>query len=130
MNFRYSPAWQPVESYGSALGRGVMPDKDGKLTAAEKATVSAWLNTKGKNHNCPVCATNVWSIGDHLLFGMPFYGGGLRVGGAAYPQVFLVCTNCAYTRHFMAVPVLGSVDLENRSPPAAKDEPKEAAGGG
>lgn len=86
-----------------------MPGDDGVLTPAEKQTISKWLNEKSRNYFCPVCNSNNWAIGDHLLSGMVYHGGGLIIGGASYPQFFLVCQNCAYTRNFMAVPVLGLV---------------------
>lgn len=75
------------------------------LTQDEKQKIVAWLNEKGVNHSCPFCGQNNWSIGDHLLSGMVHTGGGLVIGGAAYPSAFTVCNNCAYTRQFMAVPI-------------------------
>lgn len=82
-----------------------MPDKDGKLTAEEGKKLRDWLQAKTKNYACPVCHTNAWSLGEHLLNGTVFVGGNLIVGGPAYPMAFTVCNNCAYTRTFMAVPI-------------------------
>ena len=83
-----------------------MKEQDGRLSAADKNKVTAWLNEKGVNHSCPVCGENEWIVGDHLLTGvLHFPDGGMSLGGAAYPTVILVCSNCAYTRHFMAGPI-------------------------
>lgn len=83
----------------------MMPDPNGKLTQADKAKFVAWMNDKAKHHQCPVCATNAWTIGDDLINAMPYTGAGFVIGGPSYPLAFLVCNNCAYTRHFMAVPI-------------------------
>ncbi|WP_415717132.1 hypothetical protein [Roseibium sp.] len=82
-----------------------MPDQNGLLSKSDKDKVIAWLDQKGRNHNCPVCSNNNWSIGDHLLSGTAFAGGNIVVGAPAYPMAFIVCSNCAYTRHFMAIPL-------------------------
>lgn len=82
-----------------------MPETNGQLTSGEKEKFLAWVNEKGVNHNCPVCQKNNWTVGDHLLSGMVHTGNGISIGGAAYPTAILVCTNCAYTRNFMALPI-------------------------
>lgn len=84
-----------------------MPGNDGRLTPQEKQRVIDWLHRKGTTtQQCPVCGTNAWTVGDHLLNGMVHHGGGnVILGGASYPMAFVVCNNCAYTRHFMAVPM-------------------------
>jgi hypothetical protein len=87
-----------------------MPNADGKLTPAEIETFRLWLNQKQRNHNCEVCGENNWGLGEHLLHGQIFTGGGLVVGGTTYPQAFIVCNNCAHIRLFMAVPIgIGAV---------------------
>ncbi len=83
-----------------------MPDSGGKLTPEEKQKIIAWMNERGKSHTCPVCQENNWTVGDHLLSGMVYQGGNLLVGGTHYPQFFVTCNNCFYTRQFMAVTVL------------------------
>ncbi len=105
-----------------------MPDADGKLTEEEKQTIIAWLNQRGKNHACSVCQENSWTVGDHLLFGMVDRRGAASLGGAYYPQFFLSCNNCYYTRHFMAAQVLGLKKTEPKE--KAEKEPKKASGGG
>lgn len=82
-----------------------MPDKNGKLTADEKKKIVEWLDDKGRDHSCPVCKQNSWTVADHVMSGVVHTGGGITFGGASYPTVMIVCNNCAYTRQFMAVPV-------------------------
>lgn len=82
-----------------------MANSDGKLTKQDQDKVGAWLNEKGSHHACPVCQTNDWIVGEHLINNMAFSGGNLVVGGPTYPTAFVVCTNCAYVRQFMAVPL-------------------------
>lgn len=94
-----------------------MPGPDGKLTFTEQEQFKRWLNDRQRNHNCEVCGVNDWGIGEHLLHGQIFTGGGLVVGGTTYPQAFIVCRNCAHVRLFMAVPIgIGSIA---KPPPAA-----------
>lgn len=96
-----------------------MPGSDGKLTQAERDRFVAWLNSRQKNHQCEVCNSNDWQIGEHLLHGQVFTGGGLVIGGASYPQAFIVCGNCAHIRLFMAVPIgLGTIEISTRTPMA------------
>lgn len=82
-----------------------MPDRHGKLSQAEKEKIKAHLEQYGKEHRCPVCDHAQWSVGDHLLQGIIYRGGGLHIGGESYPQFLIICTTCLYTRHFMAVPL-------------------------
>jgi len=72
------------------------------LSPEERATAVAWINEKTKNDTCPVCGTNSWALGEHLLQGTAFRPGGVFLGGPFYPQVFIVCLNCGYTRQFIA----------------------------
>lgn len=96
-----------------------MPGPDGKMNGAEKGRFIAWLNDKTKlEPSCPVCGTNKWNVGDHLLNAMVFHGGAaMVVGGPTYPLAFVACSNCQYTRTFMAVPI-GILD----APEAPKSE--------
>jgi hypothetical protein len=92
-----------------------MPGPDGTLTSTEQEQFRRWLNDRQRNHNCEVCGFNDWGIGEHLLHGQVFTGGGLVIGGATYPQAFIVCRNCAHVRLFMAVPIgIGTI----ANPPA------------
>lgn len=103
-----------------ALGLA-MEDGRGRLSAAQKEKFVAWLDEKGKDHACPVCKTNSWSIGEHLLNGFVHVpNAGLVLTGASYPMAFVVCNNCAYTRQFMAVPI-GLLDAPETNREDGKD---------
>lgn len=104
-----------------------MPDSGGKLTPEEKQKIIGWLNEKGKNHACPVCQENSWTLGEYLLGGMTYQGGSLVLGGVHYPQFFLTCSNCFFTRQFMATPVLKMEDPQLKE--EKKKKGKKAAGG-
>ncbi|MFW5679095.1 MAG: hypothetical protein ACOC3D_02425 [Pseudomonadota bacterium] len=82
-----------------------MPDTTGRLTAEDRQLILNWLKTKGRHHDCPVCGTNKWMIGDHLIAGRVHGLDPKTVAREQYPQVVLVCNNCAHTRYFMAVPL-------------------------
>ena len=102
-----------------------MPNEDVKLSEGQKAKFKKWLNDKGKNFPCPFCQENSWTIPDHLIEGLRFSGKGLQIGGSSYPQVVLVCNNCAYVRYFMAVRI-GLLDGEQQE---EDTEPKEKSDG-
>ena len=89
-----------------------MSNNDGRLTDKERDKFVAWLNGKGKSHKCPVCEENDWGIGPNFIQGLIYHpNGGVSIGGPSYPQAFIVCNNCAYTRTFMAVQI-GLVENE------------------
>lgn len=102
---------------------------DVELTQEQKDTIAAWLNEKGRNYDCPVCSENNWQIGGHLISSMVEYGGGnIVLGGVRYPQFFLVCNNCFYTRNFMATPVLSLDKLQENEDATEQEEISDAAG--
>lgn len=84
-----------------------MVDDNGALSADDKQKFLNWLNQKGRiNPACPVCGSNNWTVGDHLVQNTTYNpAAGLVVGGPSYPAALLVCNTCAFTRHFMAVPI-------------------------
>lgn len=84
-----------------------MPDNNGKLTKEESDRVIRWLNTKvgEAQSSCPICGNRKWSLQSHVVAPM-LYGQGAIIGGAAYPQVMLLCKNCAYT-HFLNAVAIG-----------------------
>lgn len=104
-----------------------MPDKDGILTTEEKAKVISWLEERGYGRApCPACGKDDWRIADHLLSGITYHGGGLMLGGPSYPQVLVFCTNCYYTRNFLAIPMgLTSRNKKDEEPePEPEPEPE------
>jgi hypothetical protein len=82
-----------------------LPAANSPLTPEQIQKFSTWLAIKSRNPTCPVCMTNQWTIGPHMLNGQIFSGAGLIIGGPSYPMVFMTCNNCSYVRHFMAVPI-------------------------
>lgn len=85
-----------------------LPDKDGKLSKEEAATVQDWIIERWKGPStCLVCESNQWTMGEHMVAPIKMTdGGGIVVGGSSYPQVMLVCSNCGYTLYFNA-PLIG-----------------------
>jgi len=102
-----------------------MPGSDGLMTAEENARALAWLNEKTTNFQCPVCNTNQWSIGTHIIAEQIHRGGNVLIGGAIYPMVFVTCSNCAYTRHFNAI----QMGVIPKDEPQEVKSPKVATGG-
>ena len=88
-----------------------MPDKSKKLTSEQREVFVNWINSKAKNHQCPVCGENDWRLGDHVIHALAQEP---LVEGRVYPQVFLSCNNCLFVRHFLAIPmgVVEKVDEE------------------
>ncbi len=88
-----------------------MPDKDGKLSEADRQKISNWLNKRWRaQRNCTVCGTNNWSIGEHVVTTARLNNKGqILMSGAAYPYVMVICNYCANTMAFNA-PMLGLVE--------------------
>lgn len=87
-----------------------MPDVDGKLSAEEIQKIMAWLAQypKAANAICPMCDSQDWIIGDHLVQPVTQGRQGTIFGGVAYPQVMLISNPCGFTRLVNAV-VMGVV---------------------
>ena len=76
------------------------------LSKSDRDKIVEWLRSKTKSGTCPVCQTQRWTVGAHLLHGqIATPGGGIIFGGGNYPLAFVVCDNCFYVRTFMAVPL-------------------------
>lgn len=77
---------------------------DSKLTDDQRQNFASWLNSKaaliGK---CPICGTRSWVLLEDIVEVRPFQGGNLTVGGAVYPYVGLMCTNCGNTNFINAL---------------------------
>jgi hypothetical protein len=75
------------------------------LTKEQITRLKEWVANHWKGDgNCPVCHSNNWEVGSHLIVS-PIISpsGGMRFGGPVYPYAFITCTVCAYTLHFNAV---------------------------
>jgi hypothetical protein len=87
---------------------GEMPDSGGKLNELEKADLRIKIDKiwTGSAKNCPICGSNKWFLGDHVvespIINQEFRG----FGSTAYPAVLLISELCGYTIYFNAV-ILG-----------------------
>ena len=100
-----------------------MAEKNWSLSAEQKKKIIDWLNDRLKEPACPACGNGKLRLGDGLLEGRIFQGGGLVAGGPSYPQFVLFCENCFHVRHFMATPVLGeNLGFEALRTKASEDE--------
>lgn len=81
-----------------------MPDDDSKLTAEQKEMAVAWLNERGAGDpTCPGCGKKNWEVGEHLVSPPIQSKRGLILGGLAYPNFMIICSNCGNTQYFNAV---------------------------
>jgi hypothetical protein len=96
-----------------------MPDKNGLLTSDEKERIAKRIESMwtGSARNCPICGSNQWLVGDHLV--QPVTLGpnnSLMLSGPGYPQVMLIST-CGHTLFFNAV-ILGVLPAQQEGTPA------------
>ncbi len=95
------------------------------LSKEDKTKFVSWLNERRPSDElvCTVCGKTDWILGDHLVAPpVTTIGGGVYIGGPAYPNFLLVCTSCGNTHFFNAV-VAGFI------PDAAEPEKKEGGDG-
>jgi hypothetical protein len=86
-----------------------MPDSNGKFSADEKVDIQIKVNDlwRGGGKNCPICGSNDWILGDHIVES-PIINQGVRgFGAGAYPSVMLISRPCGYTIFFNAVILAG-----------------------
>lgn len=83
-----------------------MSEDNGTLTQDQIGKIKKWLDDKAANANCTTCGENDWLVAEHLIAGIRFADGGVRLGGAVYPQIALICSNCSFVRYFMANRIL------------------------
>jgi hypothetical protein len=78
-----------------------------KITPELRTKIEAWFNAKARGEpqkgTCPICATKNWSILDDFVAPPLFAGGGMILGGIAYPHFMLVCNNCGNAQFINAV---------------------------
>lgn len=74
-----------------------------RLSDAQRAQVTSWLETNKLVTNCPMCADMAWTFTD-ILWGVTRMSesGDLQISQAAHPMVQAVCTNCGYVSLFSA----------------------------
>ena len=66
--------------------------------------VEAWLAKHCPNLTCPVCQNTTWDAAEIGIL-MPVRDGRIVRSEKAYPFLPLMCTRCAYTYFFAAVPM-------------------------
>lgn len=94
-----------------------------QLSEKAKKKITDWLNERWLGlKQCPICRKNTWTIVDDLVSPNISRDGGLVIGGTSYPQVMVICGNCAHTLYFNAVMigVVGGAD-EKASGDGASD---------
>ncbi|WP_406805390.1 hypothetical protein [Burkholderia semiarida] len=72
------------------------------LDAVEQKDVVEFLNERAKNHNCPVCLSNKWTLimESDMAAGVPMFrkDGGLAVPPPNIPAVAAGCDVCGFLR--------------------------------
>jgi hypothetical protein len=109
---------------------------DTKLSSAEldrirEAILAKWTGQK----SCPICSTNKWTIGPHIITPMRLEGASGNImlgGGSIYPSVMLVCENCGFTHYFNLVALGIYQELQKKAseavaPPETSPLPKTEA---
>lgn len=107
-----------------------MPDKEGKLTQPEKVKVVKWLTdhvADGHDFKCAVCGHTDWVVGDHIVTPVRFASTGFHFGGGAYPQIMLICKNCAHTV-FLNAAVMGITAVARDEKPVAGTDERQPKG--
>jgi hypothetical protein len=94
-----------------------MPNERGKLSTSEKDNIQTKINElwRGGAKNCPICGSNHWILGDHVVESPIITEGARGFGAGAYPSVMLISKPCGYTIYFNAV-ILGVIT----SPPGVR----------
>lgn len=76
------------------------------LTEAQKNKVISHLRNRAPSFVCPACRQNNFSVAEHLVAPTVMGPNGeMFLGGASYPMVQVVCTNCYHVLPFMAMPI-------------------------
>jgi hypothetical protein len=93
-----------------------MADSAGALTEAQRKEIAEKLDKiwTGSAKNCPICGSNQWLVGQHLVQPITLKDNALQLGGTGYPQIMLISRPCGYTLFFNAV-IFGVVPPESES---------------
>jgi len=72
------------------------------LTSQQKFDIMAWC-TERSLKVCPVCSANALTIADDVYTVLVYHPvTGVEKSAPAFPQVVIVCTNCAHILNFSA----------------------------
>jgi hypothetical protein len=81
-----------------------MPDQHGRLTEADHEKIRAWWTGRWNEPvTCPVCKTNDWGVGEHVVLLSRHANDAFRPGTPAYMMITVGCKTCAHTMLFNAV---------------------------
>ena len=101
----------------------VVKTQDKELNQEDIAIIKRWMGEKWKDAKCSICKVNSWHIGAHMVAApISPKSGGMIIGEDVYPQIMMICTNCAHTVYFNAV-ILGVAE-------GGKEEDKDKLIGG
>lgn len=104
-----------------------MAEDSRALTTEQKEEIANWVREHmGDNPNmpCPVCKHDEWGVGDHLAVApVVSPGGGVALGGPAYPHALLICHICGFT-YFINSVRIGISKAEEK--PEEEDQPADA----
>jgi hypothetical protein len=69
------------------------------LTHEQSHKLEQWMDSRGVNRNCPMCASGQWETGEIVS------GTSVDDSGNVLPMAQLICQNCAYVMLFAAMPI-------------------------
>ena len=75
----------------------------GTLGQSQRQEFARWLQACAVRNVCPACGSGNLSILDKLVQPIPFTGGGLSVGGMAFPLAMVACGRCGNVQFYSAV---------------------------
>jgi hypothetical protein len=109
------PESAPSQPATSASTQGTLAPPAGVqigfLTEAQKQRAVSWLVEKwgkGNPTGLPVCEMckvpgMTWGVGDHIIAPLVVSDSSLNLGGAIYPVISIVCSNCGNTHYVNAI---------------------------
>jgi predicted nucleic-acid-binding Zn-ribbon protein len=89
-----------------------------KLSLEHRKMIEQWFDERVKViGQCPVCRHRNFSLLDHMVAPPIFEtGGGITIGGPAYPMIMIACGNCGHI-HFHNAVMLGLLPGSTPPPP-------------
>ncbi|MDP1835641.1 MAG: hypothetical protein Q8K75_06885 [Chlamydiales bacterium] len=80
----------------------------------KRQQAATWINEKCENLFCECCHNKSWILSEDMVMPLSFTGGGLTIGGPAYPHIMVVCKTCGNAKFFNAV-IMGLVETQGVS---------------
>jgi predicted nucleic-acid-binding Zn-ribbon protein len=69
------------------------------LTHEQAHKLEQWMDSRGVNRKCPMCASGQWETGE-IVSGTSVDG-----SGNVLPMAQMLCQNCGYVMFFAAMPI-------------------------